>query len=358
MKTKSNHINRPRIFQRIRAVTIGIFLFMRIAPRVYAEDWAALISRGQQESERFKSFALTDMLGWVFKSVLDNFSEPLQLMRSLLLYLFVIGILYMLLSKSARRYVSALPALGMITCIMPTVFSLLTLLVEQSEQWNQYLFTLVPVLSGLIAASGYTGTALVYSGTFIGVSGLFAAAIRVLLLPLIKIYLAVSIVSTIWDQKALQKAANLMLRIIRLAFQGLAALLGFLLGAQSLLSAGSDNLAIKTGKFVLANSIPIVGQAASDALGSVLAGLKAVKGYLAFGAVGAVMLDSFSLLIRTLLTLSAIYAGALLAQLLGLEQSSHCLLALVEGIRLMLTILTIYFLLLFFSTVYMVMAGG
>ena len=50
--------------------------------------------------------------------------------------------------------------------------------------------------------------------------------------------------------------------------------------------------------------------------------------------------------------------GAVLAASLGLSQIQKCLLVLSEAVRMYLAVIAIFFLLVFFSTVYMVLVGG
>ena len=63
---------------------------------------------------------------------------------------------------------------------------------------------------------------------------------------------------------------------------------GALISLQGVFAQSADTLALKTGKFILGSSIPVVGKAVSDAMGSVLAGLKMLKGGVGFAAVAVV----------------------------------------------------------------------
>lgn len=354
---------KKRIFKAVfAAFTTGALLVIQFPIRSYAQaypqNFSQMLADGQQTAAQFQALTVSDFLAGLWQALFPDLAELVRLARALILYLLTIGAVQMLLEKKPRQYLHPIPVLGLAALVLPSLAALLQSLASQSEQWGRYLLVLIPVLSGLVAAGGYTGTALVYSSTFIGVASFFAAAIRLILLPMIQVYLAVAAVGAIWHQDAVTDAAKLTIRFIKLCFQGVAALLGLLLGAQSVLASCSDSLALKTGKALLAGGIPIVGQAASDALGAVLVGLKSVKGYVAFAAVGGVLLEFLPVFGRAVCAHFSLGVGAILAQALGLEQCQKCLLAFAEGIRLCLTVVTIYFLLLFFATVYMVMAGG
>lgn len=354
---------KKRIFRAaLTAFDTGALLVLLCPIRSYAQaypqNFSQMLENGQQTAAQFGALTVSDFWAGLWQTLFPDMAELVRLAKAIILYLLAIGAVQMLLEKKPRQYLHPIQVLGLAALVLPSLAALLQSLVSQSEQWERYLLVLIPVFSGLVAAGGYTGTALVYSSTFIGAASLFAAAIRLVLLPMIQVYLAVAAAGAIWHQDAVIDAAKLLMRFIKLCFQGVAVLLGLLLGAQSVLASCSDNLALKTGKALLAGGIPIVGQAASDALGAVLAGLKSVKGYVAFAAVASVLLEFLPVFGRAVFALFSLDIGGILAQALGLEQCQKCLLAFAEGIRLCLTVVTIYFLLLFFATVYMVMAGG
>lgn len=355
---KSNRQSSCRKHCILKDFVVVLGLMAASAQPAYAESWEDLARQGQEQSQWLQSVSIADAARLIVQALSENISEPLEFARTLFLYLLMAGTLCMLLEEKSRKSMESIPVLGISSCILPEVLNLIEQLAGQSERWNQFLFALIPILSGLIAAGGYTGTAMLFGGSFVGAAGLFSAMIQSILLPITKIYMAVSICSAAWGQKTLLRASDMLLHGIRLAFQATAFLLGLLLGAQSILSCNSDGLALKTGKFLLANSIPIVGQAASDAFGSVVAGLKAARGYLAFGAFYVLILDFLPILIHEILTLAAISCGLLLAQAMGLEKTARCLSSFEEGIRLLMAVVTSYFLLLFFATAYMVLIGG
>ena len=284
--------------------------------------------------------------------------RPLSLGRLIFIMLFLLAAGNALVDKDTHRRLEMVGVLAILLVLLSPLVTTLQSLNGQAEGWNLYMGMLIPALSGLVACGGHTATAALFCGAFIGASNLFAAAIKLVLLPFIKIYIAVSAAGALWGQKSLSEACRLLLGGIRLAFKGAAVLLGVLLGAQSLLAGSKDTLALKAGKFLLANSIPIVGQAASDALGSVLAGLRLVKSTLAFCAVATLLASSGPIILEACLQYAVLCLSAVFARAVGLERCANVILSLSEGVKLCLSLLAIYFLLLFFCTVYMVLVGG
>lgn len=69
------------------------------------------------------------------------------------------------------------------------------------------------------------------------------------------------------------EACQILLKAIKWIIRLSSMLFGAVLGLQTMLTQSADSLAMQTGKFLLGSGIPLVGQTASSALGSVLAGL-------------------------------------------------------------------------------------
>ena len=73
---------------------------------------------------------------------------------------------------------------------------------------------------------------------------------------------------------------------------------GALIGLQGIFAQSADTLALKTGKFLLSSGVPVVGRAISDAMGSVLAGLKMLKGTVGFAVIAVIAVSFLPLLIQ------------------------------------------------------------
>ena len=77
-----------------------------------------------------------------------------------------------------------------------------------------------------------------------------------------------------------------------------ATVFGALIGLQGIFAQSADTLALKTGKFLLSSGVPVVGRAISDAMGSVLAGLKMLKGTVGFAVIAVIAASFLPLLIQ------------------------------------------------------------
>ncbi len=72
--------------------------------------------------------------------------------------------------------------------------------------------------------------------------------------------------------------AAMVSKFIKWGLGLIATVFGAVIGLQSLLAGAADSVALKAGKFLIGSSVPVIGGAVSDAIGTVYAGLKVVKG--------------------------------------------------------------------------------
>lgn len=291
-------------------------------------------------------------------AVSDTLYQPLKTAQSLFLFLVFSAIVTSLLNENSRKTVRIICAAGITLLALDPLLPLLHDFESQITAWNTLIGMLVPILSGLVASAGYASTAMVYSCTFVGISSLLSAVMTAFLFPFVRIYLGALSIFNLWENKAASKGCSLFLSLIQFLYKAVAVFLGIFLGAQSVLAAGKDTLALKTGKFLLANSIPIVGQAASDALGSVSASLKMLRGSVAIAAVAGLFCQSAPLLLRVMLFYALFSVLGIIATGLGLPGCSDIIVSLAEGLKFCFSLVAVYLLLLFFCIVYMVMVGG
>ena len=170
-------------------------------------------------------------------------------------------------------------------------------------------------------------------------------------------YLALNSAAGISGVPPLQEATQGLTRCVRSLLRGVSVGFAAVLGLQNTLAAQSDNLAMRAGGAVLSSSIPVVGAAAQDAMASVLAGLRVVKGSLGFAAIAVLAAAFLPLFARCLVMRLVLAAGGLLAKAFGLPRSGAVLEGAAEGAGLCLSFLVFFFMLVVLSTALMIATG-
>ena len=104
-------------------------------------------------------------------------------------------------------------------------------------------------------------------------------------LPLTRVLLALNATAAVGSTLDLSQLTASVCRWTKWLLTFCATVFGALIGLQGIFAQSADTLALKTGKFLLSSGVPVVGRAISDAMGSVLAGLKmCIRDRLLFGA--------------------------------------------------------------------------
>ncbi len=178
-----------------------------------------------------------------------------------------------------------------------------------------YLASFVPVFATVMVSTGYVGTSAVYSGVFFGACALITSLFVNIILPFVRVLLAMHMAATVDIALDLSKFAAVVTKWIKWSLTILSAVFVAVLGLQTTLAASADSAALKAGKFLLGSTIPVVGRAVSDAMGSVLAGLKLVKGSMGFAAIAVIVAAVLPAVLQCLgyyitFTLSSFVAGA------------------------------------------------
>ena len=144
------------------------------------------------------------------------------------------------------------------------------------ESMSFFMKAAVPVMGGLMAASGGVTGSLLICGSVMGMCTAVAVFTEYLL-PLCRISALLCGVNNLTPGfglkgigTALQKGVLWCLGIIMVIFGGILAVRGFA-------AVNLDNVAGKTVKYIAGNAIPIVGGVVSDTIGNVLACGKTVK---------------------------------------------------------------------------------
>ena len=218
---------------------------------------------------------------------------------------------------------------------------------------SSYGKLLLPVMASALAAQGgVTAAAGIYGGTLL-FDNVLTAAVTDLLIPMVYVYIALSVAGSAFDSEALKEGKGFVkwlmtwiLKILLYVFTGYISITG-------IVSGSADAAAVKAAKIAISGFVPVVGNIISDASESILisAGLmKNTVGIYGFLAVTAVWIGPFLqistqyILLKLTAAVSGVIAGkngsALLRDLSG---AMGFLLAMTGAVCLMLLISIVCF---------------
>lgn len=155
-----------------------------------------------------------------------------------------------------------------------------------------FMTVFIPIFAGVMLAAGQTVTVGSYQLIALSAAQFVNKAAKDIIVPFLTIELSFSVASSLSANrvnlakagKALKKFAVWTLSITTTIFCGL-------LSVQGIVGTAADSTAVRTAKFLLSSSVPVVGSALGDALTSFQSGIKLVKGCIgAFGILAPIVI--------------------------------------------------------------------
>ena len=285
-----------------------------------------------------KSFTLSRI--WqVFSAYLSGrISRPFAMLGGLLTVILFAALLQSVQDNARHRgtgqvyeFVCALAAVGVLTEPLCRSFAAVESALTQGAE---FMMLFVPVFAGILAASGTFSGAVAYQTAVVLLADSVMQLITRVLLPLCTMGFSLAIVDAVSPSVSVggllrlsRKCTTWILGLLMTVFLGV-------LSMQNWLGSSVDTAASKTTKYVIANFVPVVGSAVSDAYTTVRSSLQMLRS--TTGVVGMVSLCVLFLppLVQLLLYRGVVAIGAAAAELFG----TRSLLRLLRGTQQALAI--------------------
>ncbi len=214
-------------------------------------------------------------------------------------------------------------ALASALCIAIPVSETLVGVVSVIQTAAKFLTVFVPVFAAVLAASGKTLASAGFSTAFLFALEAVSALCGMVFTPLITSHLALTVCSAAGGEMGIKKIAVLIKRIAGWTLTLLSTVFVFILGIQSSSQAAADTVSMKTAKFIVGSSVPVVGSALSEAMSAVKGCVNSlgagIGGYAAL-AVVAVFLPS---IIKLFLWRAAVLSLSAVASMLSNDRLSE-----------------------------------
>ena len=284
-----------------------------------ATPWQTYLDKAPVQAEQFAA----DPLGTLVRLFA---AEPVQLLRDtmqqyadVLLFLSLAAGLAFLLQDTADRALLELAAAGGCGVLLwQELDKLAAALCTRMTGWKSYLLGFLPVYSGVLAAGGEWNAGAAANGFLLTVLCFIAQAVTLWLQPLLRSYLAISMACGISSRKSLFEGCTLTGRLLRQAIGWAGKAFAALMSIQRVVTVQLDRSASRLGQ-LLTGSVPIVGQALSNAADAVLAGMQLLKSTLGIAALLSIGAEFAPLYLGLLVHLLFLSCCGWLAGIGGLE---------------------------------------
>lgn len=244
-------------------------------------------------------------------------------------------------NSSAKTVIIYAATLSVTAIIITPIISTINTSVNALKSCAVFITSFVPVFAAIITASGKTATGVAMSGLLLAAANGVSLIANFAVVPLIGGYLSLSISTGISPlvnnngiSQAIKKLSIWIISFVSTVFLGI-------LSIQTVINSHTDNLSMRTAKFIIGTSVPVAGGVLSEALGTLTASVSLLKSSVGIYGVVICCLIFLPIITELLLWRFAIWISDFISQsfelgkISGLLQSVDTVLSVLSGIILL-----------------------
>ena len=221
-----------------------------------------------------------------------------------------------------------------------------------------FLLACIPVLTGIMVAAGQPVSASSYHILMLAAGNAISVLSSSFLIPLLNIFLALSVVSAVSPSINLSGLCAALNKIVKWIMGLCMTLFTGLITMHSIVASSLDNTGSKAAKFVVSSFVPVVGNALGEALQTVTGCIKLLKsGISAFGLLAGIFIF-LPIVAECMIWILTLNLCSGIGQIFDLGGISSLLKASADVVSTMLAILLCSMTILIISTVVMLVIGG
>lgn len=319
----------------MKKIILIIVLFFTLCMPVYASEnedellkasGADDLSVGDILEENGISFSeprsilnLTPSAIWdIIKDIAESrISSPLKTFAALLTVIVLSALIEStgntIKNKGILKIYELICVLVCVAVLSVPVCTCLEIACESLAQGADFMVGFVPVFAGVAAAGGHITSASGYNMLVLGFSDIAIQIAGNFFMPVLSMCICLAIVDASCDAIDLSGILNAVKKIVTWGLGLIMAIFTGLLSIQSVVGSSADTMTTKAAKYVISNSVPVVGGAASDAYTTVRGSLVLLKngiGGIGIVALAVMLLPSLILMLLYKLSFSLLGASA------------------------------------------------
>lgn len=311
-------------------------------------------------AEELSKISLSDTFRAILNVFKGSMKKPFVAMLSLfgLIILCAVACSFIQNSQGLSMYVNTVMSLFVVLAAFVNAVQCISDSISSVYSAGILMKSLIPATAVLTALSGSPSMAVSYNAIAMYCAEIISAVCRDFLSPVLCSFSAVAVCMSVNTGYNSEPLLNSIKRFISVALGLAGTIYTGVLSLKDVLAVGIDKVAVKGVKFILGSSVPVVGNALSEGLSSVIASVSLMKN--TYGAIGIIVIITVTLpaifeLILWQLTFSVTgYA----AQAFGLDGIAKALTSLRYVMTMMLSILLFLIYVLIVSAAMIILLGS
>ena len=225
------------------------------------------------------------------------------------------------------------------------------------EDSGLFMMSYIPVFSGVVATGGGVTTATAYQLIVVFATEMFVSLSSEIIMPLLSLCLSAGIIESINPAISLSGIVKGISRAVKIIMGLSLTIFSGLITVQSLVGTATDSVALRTGKFVVSNLVPVVGNAVSDAYSTVKGSIGILRNATGTFGVIAVFLIVVPPIISVFSTTLCIYIGEIFADIFSVKPISSFLKTAYNTMSVCLSVMICFAMMFIISTTIVMMVA-
>lgn len=276
----------------------------------------------------------------------------------LLLYSLVEGFLQNVTAATMRDMLSVVSTLSITCLLVVPVTQVIDMAGSAISTSCQFMLAFVPIMVTVIVSSGKTLSGSGYYSLMIFAAEGIAQLSAKFIVPMLNVFLGVSVCSTVVPQLKLQSITDLFSKTIKWLLSFSFTIFSALLTFRTLIATSIDSVSTRAVRFTMSSFIPVVGAALSEAYKTVQGSINILKNGIGVFVIFAVAFVFLPVVLRLLLWNFSISICKTVAEVLGISIPCRMLMSVSTVLSVLLAVVLCIMALFIISTALIITVGG
>lgn len=227
---------------------------------------------------------------------------------------------------------------GALFCVLSIIKPLsfaVTSSVSSISVSGKFMLVLIPVLTGVVSASGNPTLAVSFQSIAFAAAQLIALFASEVIVPIVGVVLSLDIVGSLMPRFSLSSFTDVIKKSITTILSFCATVFVSFLGLKAGMANTADTLMGKGMKLVISSAVPVIGGALSEAYSGVVGSMMLVKSTIGVFGIGAIALITLPSCIQLLVWILALKISSGIAGMFDQKQVSDLLKAVSSSLVLL-----------------------
>lgn len=311
------------------------------------------------DTDILAGFQFNRLFSSIFDYIKENLQRPFFVFGSIIGVLLLSALLNSLNSGGKEmgnaKYYHLVSIMAVMIVVMQPVVDCINHAVKAIYDCSNFVLSFIPVFTGVVAVSGKPISSMAYQSFLFGTIQVISQIASSTLLPLLGMYLAFCVISSLNTTIDLQGFASGIKKLVTWCIVFLLTIFVALLTVQGFVSGSADTVANKTAKFLIGSTIPVVGSALSDAYTSVRGCLGLMRDTIGTFGIIVSLCTFLPVLIETSVIVLVLNLSEVVGRVLGTEKVCAILKAISSVLTLIIGLILCYAIMLIVSTTIIMM---